>query len=58
MSSFINKAKVFMQGQNYNIIDVNGADIKELKETLMGNSKSTGQIDPASGCAIFEGSIP
>lgn len=58
MSSFMNKAKVFLQWQSYSIIDVSDSDFKELKVILMGNSKSTGRIDPASGCATFEGMIP
>lgn len=57
-SSNVNPAKVFLQGESYKVLDLEKGTFGSFRAILMQNSRPTGRIDVASGCAIYEGIVP
>ena len=52
------RAKTFLRGETYNVVSLNHREFEEFRGILGCIARSTGRVDAATGCLIFEGVLP
>lgn len=52
------RARACLLGETYNVVHLSQAEFEELRGILAGIARTTGRVDAATGCQIFEAVLP